>query len=187
MWAQLISMRLEEGSEDELTGLMDALDAVEQPGSGLLRSLTMTERDDPRQVQVLVVFESEEQARAREDDPRRQEALVPVRQKMAEIFEGPPDLHRPHRRRGAVVREMTRSTSHERRCGEGTATWCDDEVTTADRGDTGEGVVVGGRRDPHGSVESGDHAMRVGGRRVGPGGRRSLRRPQPPDGRSLVS
>lgn len=90
MWAQLISMRPKEGSEEELTGLMDALDAIEQPGSGLLHSLAMTEHDDPRQVQVLVVFESEEQARAREDDPRRQEALVPVRQKMAEVFEGPP-------------------------------------------------------------------------------------------------
>jgi hypothetical protein len=90
MWAQLISMRLGEGSEDELSGLMGALDAVEQPGSGLLRSLTMTEQGDPRQVHVLVVFESEEKARAREADPRRQEALVPVREKMAEIFEGPP-------------------------------------------------------------------------------------------------
>jgi hypothetical protein len=90
MWAQLISMRLKEGSEDELSGLMDALDAVEQPGSGLLRSLTMTDRRDPRQVHVLVVFESEQKARAREADSRRQEALVPVREKMAAIFEGPP-------------------------------------------------------------------------------------------------
>jgi hypothetical protein len=90
MWAQLISMRLAPGSEGELAGLMDALDAVEQPGSGLLRSLTMTDRADPSQVHVLVVFESEEKARAREVDPRRQEALVPVREKMAEIFEGPP-------------------------------------------------------------------------------------------------
>ncbi len=90
MWAQLISMRLEEGSEGELAGIMDALDAAEQPGSGLLRSLTMTERADPRQVHVLVVFESEEKARAREDDPRRQDALVSVRKKMAEVFEGSP-------------------------------------------------------------------------------------------------
>jgi len=90
MWAQLISMRLAEGSEDELAGVMDALAAVEEPGSGLLRSLAMTEQGDPRQVHVLVVFESEEKARAREDDPRRQDALVPVRERMAEIFEGPP-------------------------------------------------------------------------------------------------
>lgn len=90
MWAQLISMRLAASSEDELAGVMDALAAVEQPRSGLLRSLAMTEQGDPRQVHILVVFESEEKARAREDDPRRQEALVPVREKMAEIFEGPP-------------------------------------------------------------------------------------------------
>ena len=31
MWAQLLSMRLEEGSEHGLIGLMDALDAAEQP------------------------------------------------------------------------------------------------------------------------------------------------------------
>ena len=37
MWAQLISVRLKEGSEGELSGLMDALDDVEQPSSGLLR------------------------------------------------------------------------------------------------------------------------------------------------------
>lgn len=90
MWAQLISMRLKEGSEDELTGLMDALDSVEQPGSGLLRSLAMTDQGDSRQVHVLVVFESEEMARAREEDSRRQERLISVREKMAEIFEGPP-------------------------------------------------------------------------------------------------
>ena len=83
-------MRLAAGSEEELPGVMSALDAIEQPGSGLLRSLTMTERADPRQVHMVVVFESEAKARAREDDPRRQDALVPVRKKMAEIFEGPP-------------------------------------------------------------------------------------------------
>jgi hypothetical protein len=36
------------------------------------------------------VFESEEKARAREGDPRRQEALQEVRATMAEIYEGPP-------------------------------------------------------------------------------------------------
>ena len=63
MWAQLISMRLKAGSEHELSGVMDALDDVEQPGSGLLRSITMTEQGDPQAVHVLVVFDSEERAR----------------------------------------------------------------------------------------------------------------------------
>lgn len=92
MWAQLISMRLKAGSENELTGVMDALDSVEQPGSGLLRSITMTQQDDPQAVHVLVVFESQERARARENDEQRQQALAPAREKMAEIFDGPPSF-----------------------------------------------------------------------------------------------
>lgn len=90
MWAQLITMRLAEGREDELQEVMDGIEAAEQAGSGLLHSFALTEQGDPRQVHVLVVFESEEKARARENDPERQEALAPIREKMAEIFEGPP-------------------------------------------------------------------------------------------------
>ena len=41
---------------------------------------------------MLVVFESEEKARARENDPRRQESLQPARAMMAEIFDGPPEF-----------------------------------------------------------------------------------------------
>jgi hypothetical protein len=41
---------------------------------------------------MLVVFESEEKARARENDPGRDEALAPARATMGEIFEGPPSF-----------------------------------------------------------------------------------------------
>ena len=40
----------------------------------------------------MVVFESEEKARAREADPRRREGLQAARALMAEIFDGPPDF-----------------------------------------------------------------------------------------------
>jgi len=50
--------------------------------------MTMRDQSDPSQVYVLVVFESEEKARAREQDPRRQEGLKPV-QALAEILDGP--------------------------------------------------------------------------------------------------
>ena len=43
----------------------------EQPESGLLRTTVMQDQKDPARVFVLVVFESEEKARARETDPRR--------------------------------------------------------------------------------------------------------------------
>lgn len=52
----------------------------------------MRDQRDPRQLYILPVFESEEKARMRERDPRRQEALQPVNAKMAEIFEGPPEF-----------------------------------------------------------------------------------------------
>ena len=39
MWAQLISMRLKPGKDDELPKVFDQLRATEQEGSGLLRSM----------------------------------------------------------------------------------------------------------------------------------------------------
>ena len=65
MWAQLITTRLKPGREDELPGLFEQLRAAEQPGSGLVRSTAMQDQNDPSRVYMLVVFESEEKARAR--------------------------------------------------------------------------------------------------------------------------
>ena len=92
MWAQLITVRLKPGKEDGLPELVDQLRATEQPGSGLLRSTTMVDQKDPRRLHLLVVFESEELAREREQDPRRQEGLQRARAMMADIFEGPPEF-----------------------------------------------------------------------------------------------
>lgn len=92
MWAQMISTRLREGKEGALDALFDQLRAAEQPGSGLVRSMAFREQHDPGRLHMLVLFESEEQARAREGDPRRQEQLVEVRRTMAEAFEGAPEF-----------------------------------------------------------------------------------------------
>ncbi|MGO9333299.1 MAG: antibiotic biosynthesis monooxygenase [Acidimicrobiales bacterium] len=92
MWAQLIKTRLRPGKEEGLTRLFEELQAVEQPGSGLLRSTAMRDQKDPSRVYMLVVFESEERARARENDQRRQEGLQAVRATMAEIFDGAPEF-----------------------------------------------------------------------------------------------
>lgn len=92
MWAQLITTRLKAGREGDLPRLVEELEAAEQAGSGLLRSTTMVDFKDPSRVFILVVFESEEKARAREQDPRRQEGLVKARALMAEIFDGPPEF-----------------------------------------------------------------------------------------------
>ena len=92
MWAQLITMRLKADKEQDLPKLFDQLRAVEQPGSGLVRSLAMRDQNDPSRVYTLVFFESEEKARTRERDERRQEGLTAARTTMAELFDGPPEF-----------------------------------------------------------------------------------------------
>jgi antibiotic biosynthesis monooxygenase (ABM) superfamily enzyme len=92
MWAQLITTRLKPGREDDLPTLVEQLRATEQPGSGLVRSTAMRDQNDASRVYILVVFDSEESARARENDPRREEALKTARATMAEIFDGAPEF-----------------------------------------------------------------------------------------------
>ncbi len=92
MWAQMIKFRLKPGSDEGLLKLIDQLKAIEQPGSGLLRSTAMRDQKDPSTVYFHVVFESEDRARERENDPRRQEGLAAARATMAEIFDGPPEF-----------------------------------------------------------------------------------------------
>lgn len=92
MWAQLITTSLKPGCEGGLPRLEAALRAAEQPDSGLVRSLLMQDQQDPTKVYMLVVFQSEEHARARENDPRRAEGLTNARAIMGEIFAEPPSF-----------------------------------------------------------------------------------------------
>ena len=92
MWAQLITMRLKSGMDGELPTLFEQLRAAEQPGSGLVRSLTMRDQKDPARVVTFVLFESEAHARAREQDERRAAGLAAARATMAELFDGPPEF-----------------------------------------------------------------------------------------------
>ena len=92
MWAQLITTRLKPGKQDALSSLFEKLQETEQPGSGLLRSTAMRDQKDPSRVYMFVLFESEDAARKREQDPRRQEGLADARAMMAEIFDGPPEF-----------------------------------------------------------------------------------------------
>ena len=87
MWAQLMKWRLKPGKDT--AGLREQLQAVEQPDSGLLRTMIMQDQKDPDQFYTLVVFESEEKARAREQDPRRQEGLQALRVMLADILASP--------------------------------------------------------------------------------------------------
>ena len=92
MWAQLITTQLKPGKEDGLRPLIEKLRATEQPGSGLLRSTAMVDQNDPSRVYMFVIFDSEEAARRREQDPRREDGLGDARAMMADIFDGPPQF-----------------------------------------------------------------------------------------------
>lgn len=88
MWAQIIRTPVKPGSEAKVTELLEQLRAVEQPDSGLIRTTAMRDQSDPTQLYLMVVFGAEEQARARERDPRRTEGLARVRELMGEIVDG---------------------------------------------------------------------------------------------------
>ena len=90
MWAQLMRFRVKPGKDT--AELREQLQAAEQPGSGLLRTMIMQDQKDPDQFCTLVVFESEEKARARERDPRRQKGLQVLRAMLTDRLAGPPEF-----------------------------------------------------------------------------------------------
>lgn len=91
MWAQLNTIRVNEGGVDAVGEAMERLRSFEQPDSGLLRTIVMQDQNDPARLLVLVVFESEEKARARENDPRREEGIQALRTSLAEVLQGTPE------------------------------------------------------------------------------------------------
>ncbi len=91
MWAQLNIVRVNEGEIDAASKAMEQLRSFEQPDSGLLRTLVMQDQKDPARLFVLVVFESEEKARARENDPRRQEGVQALRTSLAGVLKAAPE------------------------------------------------------------------------------------------------
>ncbi len=92
MWAQLIKTRIKPGEDAALLGIHEQLRAIEQPDSGLLRTTVMRDQKDPEVVYTMVVFESEEKARAREQDPRRRDGLQAVNAAMTGVLDGPPEF-----------------------------------------------------------------------------------------------
>jgi quinol monooxygenase YgiN len=92
VWAQLMKVQSKPERDSELQALFEQLRAIEPPGSGLVRTTAMRSQHNPDVVYVLVVFESEEKARAREQDPRRQEGLKALQASMAKVMDGPPEF-----------------------------------------------------------------------------------------------
>ncbi len=92
MWAQLQKVSTRPERESELLDVLEQLQAIEQADSGLLRTMVMRSQADPTLVFVLVLFENEEKARAREQDPRRQQGLERIRAALGDVLDGPPEF-----------------------------------------------------------------------------------------------
>jgi len=92
MWAQMQKVRTKSEKQGQLLEVFEQLRAIEQPDSGLLRTTVLRSQSDPTVVFALVVFESEEKAREREQDPRRQEGLERIRAAMGDVLDGPPEF-----------------------------------------------------------------------------------------------
>jgi quinol monooxygenase YgiN len=92
MWMQIITGRLKTGEEAAFVAVMDKLAEIEQPGSGLIREVVTRSQKDPDVVYVIATFESEEAARAREADPRRQQGLIEIRKGLMQALDGPPEF-----------------------------------------------------------------------------------------------
>lgn len=92
MWAQVQRVSTNPEREADVLEVFEQLDAIEQEDSGLLQTLVLRSQTDPTEVFVVVVFESEEKARARETDPRRQEPLQRIRGALGEVLNGPPEF-----------------------------------------------------------------------------------------------
>jgi heme-degrading monooxygenase HmoA len=92
MWAQLQKVSTKPEKEAALLEVFEQLRAIEQADSGLLKTMVMRSQADPSLVFVLVVFDSEEKARTRERDPRRQQGLERIRAAMGDVLDGPPEF-----------------------------------------------------------------------------------------------
>jgi heme-degrading monooxygenase HmoA len=92
MWAQVQRVSTDPEREAEVLEIFEQLRAIEQEDSGLLQTLVMRSQKDPSEVFVVVVFESEEKGRAREEDPRRQEPLQRIRAALGDVVNGPPEF-----------------------------------------------------------------------------------------------
>lgn len=92
MWAQLQKVRTKPERDADLLDVFERLRAIEQADSGLVRTMVMRSRADPTLVYSLVVFESEQKAREREQDPRREEGLKRIRAAMGDVLDGPPEF-----------------------------------------------------------------------------------------------
>ena len=88
MWAQIVKSRMKPGVEGDIAEVREQIRSRISQRPGLVRSFWMRNQRDPQEYYTLVVFESEEQARAGE----RELDQDPVFQRVRDLGEGTPEF-----------------------------------------------------------------------------------------------
>lgn len=88
MWAQLIKATIKPGREDEVRQIYDEYDRQIDAGTGWVRSLSLVNRNNPREMYGLVMFESEDKAREYEQSGQQSEMTT----RLGDCMDGPPDF-----------------------------------------------------------------------------------------------
>jgi heme-degrading monooxygenase HmoA len=87
MWAQIIKARLKQGAEAEMQQLMGEIEGATQR-SPFVGSTVLQNQNDPSEYYNIVLFESEEAARANENTPEQQDRV----RRIQGLYDGPPEF-----------------------------------------------------------------------------------------------
>jgi heme-degrading monooxygenase HmoA len=87
MWAQIVKTRMKPGVEQDIAAIREEMKARVSQREGLVRALWMQNQNDPQEYYTVIVFETEEQARAGE----RELEQDPLFQRTRSLGEGTPE------------------------------------------------------------------------------------------------
>lgn len=88
MWAQIVKSRMKPGVEGDMAEIRDQMRSRVGSRPGLVKTFWMKNQNDPQEYYTLIVFESEEQARAGEAELEGD----PIFQRMRSLGEGMPEF-----------------------------------------------------------------------------------------------
>ncbi|HZU13984.1 MAG TPA: antibiotic biosynthesis monooxygenase [Chloroflexota bacterium] len=88
MWAQLIKAQIKPGKAHELDELYREVDSRMSRDSGWVRSLSLRNSKNGQELYAVVVFDSQEKARAYEQSPEQAE----LTSRLGDLMDGPPEF-----------------------------------------------------------------------------------------------
>lgn len=85
MWAQIIKARLKPGAEEEMDRMMKEFEGANSP---IAHSIMLQNQNDQGEYYSIVLFKSEEAARANENTPEQQDRI----RRVQALYDGQPEF-----------------------------------------------------------------------------------------------